>query len=252
MDEQQTQFHKSFQMSAGGNRSMGGQLLTGLIFVVVGVGLLLDTMNVLEFWPFVRQWWPSALMIIALGKIITRSGSLLGSGILFAIGALLQLSHLNIIDGFWSAFWPIVLILIGISLIAGKKKYEQYVNPSPVGNSGEIPYEHDRITSNAVFGGSSVRVTSKHFQGGDITAAFGGLEIDMRGAEIEGNVAVLKASAILGGIELRVPPHWTVVVKGTPVLGGIEDKTIRFRDANVLGPSLVIDATVVLGGIEIS
>jgi predicted membrane protein len=253
MEHEQNRSTRSFEMHFGSRRgSTGGQLITGLLFVVVGAGLLLDTFNILEFWPFVHTWWPSALMIIALWKLASRSGSFLGSTILFAVGALLQLGKLDIIDGFWSAFWPIVLILIGVSLIVGKKKYDRHTATSTSADGEGLPYEQDRLTSSAIFGGSSVRVTSQKFQGGEITATFGGLEIDLRGAEIDGTMAVLRSTAIFGGIELRVPPHWAVVVKGTPILGGIEDKTNRFRDTNVLGPTLVLDSTVILGGIEIS
>jgi hypothetical protein len=42
-----------------------------------------------------------------------------------------------------------------------------------------------------------------------------------------------------------------VQVNGTPILGGIEDETNKYRDDNVVGPTLILDATVVLGGIEI-
>lgn len=253
MEQDPNRFSQSFEMHVGSRRSAtSGQFITGLLFVIVGGGLLLDAFNVVAFWPFVHMWWPSALMIIALWKLATRSGSFLGSAILFAVGALLQLGKLDIIDGFWSAFWPIVLILIGLSMIVGKKKFVRSgTTQTSTGGEG-LPYEQDRLTSSALFGGSSVRVTSQKFQGGEITATFGGLEIDLRGAEIDGNLAVLRSTAIFGGIELRVPPHWAVVVKGTPILGGIEDKTNRFRDTNVIGPTLVLDTTVILGGIEIS
>lgn len=243
-----------FQMHFGSRqKSVGGQVVMGIIFVIVGGGLLLDAFNILEFWPLVSTWWPSALMIIALTKLATRSGSLLGNGILFAVGALLQLGRLEIIDGFWHAFWPIVLILIGVSMLVSRKKNSQpYGTTNTTYGEGEgLPYEQDRLTTNAIFGASETRVTSRNFQGGEISAVFGGLEIDLRSAEIQGNLAVLKAMSVFGGIELKVPPHWTILVKGTPILGGIEDKTNRFRDPNVIGPTLVLDATVVFGGIEI-
>lgn len=245
----------SFEMNFGAKKkSLGGQVMMGLIFVIVGGGLLLDTFNIIEFWPLLKTWWPSLLMIIALVKLATRSGSLFGNGMLFTVGALLQLGELDIIDGFWSAFWPIVLILIGISMLVDRKKNFQPfgVNNTTSGEGDGIPFEEPRLSSSAIFGGSDIRVTSRHFTGGDTTAIFGALEIDLRSAEIEGNMAVLKCMAVFGGVELKVPPHWTIHVKGTPIFGGIEDKTQRFRDANVLGPTLVLDATVIFGGVEIS
>jgi len=254
MEQDGNKFSKSFEMNIGRNRSsLGGQVIMGLIFVIVGGGLLLDTFGVIEFWPLLQIWWPSALMIVALVKLATRSGSLFGSGMLFTVGALLQLGNLDLISGFWSAFWPIILILIGVSMLFDrKKKYNPFVkNQATSGEGNGLPYEDNRVDANAVFSGSEIRVTSKKFTGGSANAVFGGLELDLRSAEIEGNLAVLACSAIFGGIELKVPPHWTVHVKGTPIFGGIDDNTNRFRDTNVVGPTLVLDATVIFGGIEI-
>lgn len=254
MDPNPNNAQHNFQMHFGSRqKSVGGQVVWGMIFVVVGGGLLLDAFNIVEFWPLVSTWWPVALMIVALTKLATRSGSVLGNSILFAVGALLQLGRLDIIDGFWHAFWPIVLILIGVSMLVSRKKNSHHsaMNNETSGGGEGLPYEQDILSTSAIFGASETRVTSRNFQGGEISAVFGGLEIDLRSAEIQGNLAVLKAKAVCGGIELKVPPHWTILVKGMPILGGIEDKTNRFRDPNVIGPTLVLDATVALGGIEI-
>ncbi|MCX6141114.1 MAG: LiaF-related protein [Candidatus Kapabacteria bacterium] len=254
MEQNPNNVRHSFEMNFGAKKkSIGGQVVMGLIFVIVGGGLLLDTFNIVEFWPLLGTWWPSSLMIIALVKLATRSGSVFGNGMLFTVGALLQLGELDIIHGFWSAFWPIVLILIGISMLVDRKKNSQPfgMNNTTSGEGDGLPYEENRLEANAIFAGNDLRVTSRHFTGGEANAIFGGMEIDFRSAEIEGNMVVLKCSAIFGGVEIKVPPHWTVHVKGTPIFGGIDDKTNRFRDTNVLGPTLVLDATVIFGGIEI-
>ena len=51
-----------------------------------------------------------------------------------------------------------------------------------------------------------------------------------------------------GGVVIKVPPEWSVVVRGVPVLGGLEDKTVPARGAS---HRLVIDGWVVIGGLEI-
>jgi len=53
----------------------------------------------------------------------------------------------------------------------------------------------------------------------------------------------------MGGVEIRVPREWSVVVNGSPVLGGIEDKTIP---PMMPGKRLVIDGSVIMGGVEIT
>ncbi len=244
----------TYQFNMGPKRNSAGPIVFGLIFIVLGIGLLLDTARVidLDVWGILHTWWPSILAIWALARVATRNGSFLGNTILFAVGVLLQLSSLDIIDGFWSAFWPIVFILSGLSLLRGTMRRARSSSASPTNERGEgLPYENDYLESSALMGGSSTRVISKQFKGGSISSIMGGLEIDLRSAEIDGNLAVLEATCVMGGIEIRVPPHWNVTVKGTPILGGIDDETRKYRDENVIGPTLIIDATVVLGGIEI-
>lgn len=254
MEQDSNNFQKSFSTNLCAKRnSLGSQVVIGLIFVLVGGGLLLDTFGVIEFWPLLHSWWPSLLMIVALVKLASRSGSVLGSSLLFTVGALLQLGNLDLISGFWHAFWPIVLILIGISMLVDRKKKRNpfVTDKATSGEADGLPYDQDRLNTNAIFASNDVRVTTKNFLGGDVTALFGGMEIDFRSAEIAGNIVVLKCSAIFGGIELKVPPHWTIHVKGTPIFGGIDDRTNRFHDTGVIGPTLVLDATVIFGGIEI-
>ena len=53
---------------------------------------------------------------------------------------------------------------------------------------------------------------------------------------------------LFGGVVVKVPPEWSVVLRGTPVLGGFEDKTTPSRTA---AHRLVIDGSVIMGGIEI-
>jgi hypothetical protein len=54
---------------------------------------------------------------------------------------------------------------------------------------------------------------------------------------------------------VRVPSHWQVEVSGTPVLGGIEYRLEENKSETVAispdAPILHINATAVLGGIEI-
>ena len=61
--------------------------------------------------------------------------------------------------------------------------------------------------------------------------------------------AVLHLSIIMGGVEIRVPREWSVVVGGSPVLGGIEDKTVPPMTP---GKRLVIEGSVIMGGVEIT
>lgn len=249
-----SQFHHRFEVNVGQKSGPGFGFWFGIIMVIIGGGLLLDAFNVFEFGDVLSQWWPSLLMFVAVAQVATGSGSIVGSGILFTVGALLQLSKLGYLPGgFWSAFWPIVIILVGLSFIASRfranrwKKKEQFTDPNFIGT---VNVEGSRIDRTAIFGSVDARVVSNDFTGGELTAVFGGIEIDLREANISGTSAHLDVTAIFGGVEIRVPPTWRVITKCTPVFGGIDDKSLnRNLDANA--PTLMVDATAVFGGVEI-
>ena len=49
---------------------------------------------------------------------------------------------------------------------------------------------------------------------------FGGFELDLRQADIEGAEAVIEVNALFGGGEIKVPETWHVVVSGMGIFGG--------------------------------
>jgi len=105
------------------------------------------------------------------------------------------------------------------------------------------------LSATAILGGVKRVNNSQDFRGGDATAIMGGCEIDLRPASITPNhEPVLEVFAMWGGIEIRVPPDWTVISKVDPILGGFEDKTMPPKDES---KRFVVRGSVVMGGIEV-
>jgi len=100
----------------------------------------------------------------------------------------------------------------------------------------------------AILGGIERTNNSSNFRHAEASALLGGVKLDFRDAVMEGNEATLDVQAIMGGVEIRVPRTWTVVNHVNSVLGGVEDHS-RSTDS---GKRLVIDGTVLMGGLEIS
>jgi predicted membrane protein len=91
---------------------------------------------------------------------------------------------------------------------------------------------------------------SKNFQGGKLTAAFGGVDIDLTQADFTG-MATLQVDIIFGGMKLIIPPHWDVRVEVSNIAAGVEDK--RLSRISEVDPEkvLLIRGTVFFGGLEI-
>lgn len=107
------------------------------------------------------------------------------------------------------------------------------------------------ISSVGVFGGSGQRTTTAAFAGADLTALFGGVELDLREANIEDRPATINATAMFGGCEIAVPPAWNVRMDILPIFGGAEDERKRHeRDHDEV--DLVVTGFVAFGGVSVT
>ena len=89
------------------------------------------------------------------------------------------------------------------------------------------------------------------FRGAEATAFMGGCELDLRDALMSsGELAVIEVFVIMGGVNIFVPPNWTVSQEVVALLGGVHDKT-RSVPSNP-AQHLLVRGTVVMGGVEIS
>jgi hypothetical protein len=111
---------------------------------------------------------------------------------------------------------------------------------------------YSRFSALAIMGGVARRSNSQTFTGADLTAIMGGCEIDLRQASIApGTEAVIDVFAFWGGIDIKVPEDWIVVVRAIPLMGGVEDKTRLPNPPPAIEKRLVISGIVVMGGVAV-
>jgi hypothetical protein len=102
----------------------------------------------------------------------------------------------------------------------------------------------------AIFGGASRKGTWHPEPVIDVLTVFGGAELDFRDAVLPGNEVTLRATSVLGGVEITVPPDMRVIDNGTAILGG-RDMKGGPEDVGPDSPVLRIEGICVLGGIEV-
>ena len=233
------------------NRSNGGGFFWGLLLILVGVAFLLDHMQIISI-AHLWRFWP--LLLIAAGiSNVTRADHRFWGVLLMAAGTLLQLNELGIAHFGWAIFWPIALIAGGLMVLWSSLSARSCPVPSTSSASGG---DDPRVTVNgvAIFSGLERRMTTHDFQGGHVTAIFGGIELDLTGANMQADEATLEVNAIFGGAEIRVPDTWQVSYRGGPIFGGVEDKTHIRRSEDPAAPRpkvLHITGVVAFGGLEI-
>jgi predicted membrane protein len=262
MEQHHTTWQTNVQFGKQAQGMTPGRLIAGVAVIAIGTAFLFDQFDIIDFGQTIGTWWPVVLMVIGLVQLTTRSANnWFGSTLLFAAGALLLASNLDFLPGgFWSTFWPVVIILIGISILIGAKKKSQLWGSGKsldssdvnIGSAEDATLHDDFIRRTAVFSGLDLESASNAFQGGSLSAVFAGIELDLRNAQPASEKMLMDVSAIMGGIEIRVPSTWRVHTTGTPVLGGIENRTIgRLAEVGTDTPLLIVRCTAILGGIEI-
>ncbi len=214
------------------------RLLTGILVLLLGVGALLDAVNVIPFWEQLGNYWPLIFVTVGLVIFLSNPRQYISALAFIAAGSVLQLNELGVISiNVWDVFWPIILIAVGISIIMNRVASPKQVKTQ----------DSDAIS--AIFAGNETISTSKDYQGGKATAILGGIVIDLRDATIK-KEATLEVFSLLGGIEIKVPREWNVQHSVFPILGGVESKSHSDKTKDS-APTLIITGTAVLGGIEI-
>lgn len=211
--------------------------IIGLLIAVVGVSFLLTNLDILPFSVGISDWWP--LLIVAGGLLIwanNRSNYLWALAVI-GLGVLFQLRELDIVDvNPWRVVWPVVIILVGISITMNRSSRKQSVAAN----------EREGVT--AILGGNETRIRSRDFKGGRAVAVLGGAVMDLRDVNIR-KEATIDLFAFWGGIEVRVPDGVVVKNRTSAILGGVEDSGTSELDEGA--PVLYIVGDVIMGGIEI-
>jgi hypothetical protein len=99
------------------------------------------------------------------------------------------------------------------------------------------------------FGTIEKKVTSRNFQGGDVTTTMGQLIIDLRDADITGTVR-LKVTQIKGTTTIITPLDWDVKPGEGTIFTTYQDSNTS-KAAIDPGKVLIIDGICVMGGIEV-
>lgn len=231
-------------------RALDGRtrMLPGLVLVLIGTVILLDHMGILSIHQ-VWKFWPVILIVVGATRFLEPQNRVFGV-LMMALGGLFLLGTLGYLRLTAADFWPIVLIAIGLGLIWSRFELPRLGIPTGPGGPGEP----DKVNATAMFGGVERRISTTNFTGGVVTATFGGIELDFRAADIEGEEAVLFVEAIFGGIELVVPERWTVIYEGQSIFGGYNDET-RPPLPDVPGAAprkrLVLRGQALFGGITV-
>jgi predicted membrane protein len=234
-------------MNPNSQKNPSTQIVIGLFVIAVGLLFLFDNLGWLDL-NFTLHVWPTALIFFGILKLLqtrTRSGMVVGWA-LIAIGGLVLLKETGLIAISWRSLWPVLMIAAGLAVVfkstSGRSIFDT------LGHSVDKEGDEADLNIISIMGTYKNRVTSNDFRGGEVTTVMGGVDLDLRQSSINGE-AVLNVFSLFGGITVKVPIDWAVVLQGTPIMGGFEEKTVPPSSAT--GKRLVIRGYVIMGGLEV-
>ena len=220
------------------------RLLAGIGILALGVLWTLDNLDVIET-SRLTEWWPAILIAIGLVRLLDPTKNRFASVLFILLGTVWLLDSLDIADVDIGDLIP-----LGIAVIGGKLIWDALRRGSQPSMMLASADPNATFSAFALWAGVKRQSTSDEFRGGDATAIMGGVEIDLRNANVrDGDVAVIDAFALWGGVEVTVPENWRVVSKVLPLMGAYEDKTNVTKGST--GPTLIIQGTAIMGGIEV-
>ena len=183
------------------------------------------------------------------------------------LGVILGLDSLGIADaGFLLRFWPLGLILLGMTIASRAEPHSRFWGfvwiivgswlllrgfdvirvgfwqlfwPTLLvfigGNlilkqlrqSGHLIPNTGTDRLFAIMSESKRRFDGKPFEGAYLTAFMGGCVLDLRRATVpSGETRVVEVFGIMVGHDIKVPSDWNVTLDVTPIMGDVKDKRV--------------------------
>ncbi|WP_018014954.1 LiaF transmembrane domain-containing protein [Teredinibacter turnerae] len=237
------------------------RVVIGLVLIAIALLVFLNNIGI-RLLGYILSQWP--LVLIVIGALLLyrakRHPSMhagFGPYALIAVGTLFFLVQRGLFNlSFHSVLAPLVIFGVGLYLLNPQRtnfKKSLFNFNKPNDDSESLPPPNDeRLDIYAILGGGNYTKSSQELSGGNIFCLMGGADLDLREADFIGSTMQLDIVALMGGADIKIPPHWQVSLKVLPLLGGVSDKSVCLADKiGVPKKTLVVSGVACMGGINI-
>lgn len=233
-------------------KALDRKSVAAVLLIVAGAILFLETFDIVDInLKYYIFSWKTLLIGIGL-VIVTSSNNKIPGYILMGLGLVFWVpSFFDYNIRLFQVFWPIVLIAVGLIIITRRNKHDNFMRGIRPNKGEEGAFQADYIDDVSIFGGGVKRFSSQNIRGGNVTAVFGGSEIDLVSSQMADKGAVLDMFIMFGGTKLIVPGSWQVKSEATSLFGGFTDKRHIKPDQEISEKVLLIKGVVLFGGVEI-
>ncbi|MHB8579423.1 MAG: LiaF transmembrane domain-containing protein [Ignavibacteriaceae bacterium] len=228
--------------------SLNKRNLLGIVLIVIGVLYLFSTLDIISLnVPRIIFSLPFWAVVWGMIILINSHNKAFGFLLLF-IGALFLIPKIFPNISFNSdLFFPIVIIAFGFYIM-----FRRNINWYHFHGRVNRQLNKDHIDDVSIFGGGHKVIISDNFQGGNITAIFGGSEIDLSNCKLAEGENVIDVLLMFGGTSIFVPKEWNININVTPLFGGFSNKYRReFHGPVDSTRTLIVKGVAIFGGGEI-
>ena len=227
-------------------------IIWGIILVAAGVIFALNAFDITDIDIFFKGWWTLFIIIPCTINLFTErdiAGNLFG----IALGVFLFLCARDILDYsmIWKLLLPAFVVIIGLKMlikgIFGRKDWDDGDDDDDddadetLDREGKPPH-----TANAIFSAHRINYDGMVFHSAELNVIFGGAQLDLRKAIIEGDCKV-RANSIFGGVTILVPDNVNVRVSSSNIFGGCSNKTAEYPGAH----TIYVTSNSIFGGTSI-
>ena len=228
-------------------------IIWGIVLVAAGVIFALNALDITDIDIFFKGWWTLFIIIPCTINLFTDrdiAGNLFG----IALGVVLFLCARDVLEYsmIWKLLLPAFVVIIGLKmLIRGVFGRKDRDDDDDNDNDDEFDETLDENgnpphTANAIFSAHRLNYDGRVFHSAELNVIFGGAQLDLRNAIIEGDCKV-RANCIFGGITILVPDNVNVRVSSSNIFGGCSNKTTEKEGAH----TIYITSNSIFGGTSI-
>jgi len=95
---------------------INGALLGGSL-LIVGVAMIMAQLGEPSMWMQISMWSPSLVILFYAVRLLAGIGTVKWTLIMTVVFGIIQLQKLDIVSSFWGLFWPLILVVLGISML---------------------------------------------------------------------------------------------------------------------------------------
>ncbi len=219
----------------------------GIILIGIGAILIFERLNLIP-WDVADLLISWQMLLVAIGVFSMLGGNRTGGVILIVIGGFFMIPEMiDVPREVRRLYWPMILVAVGATLLFRHKGCQSRIR------DGVQDKSFDNFDDFVIFGGRELFINSQDLKGGRATSIFGGMEYDLRKAQLSDQGAYIDTICVFGGCGFKVPLDWNVKNEVTTIFGAFTDKRgDTFQHSNYdPTKTLVIKGITVFGGVEV-